>query len=102
LGRRGGRTLDGALVLLLVVSRARPILPLLPLLLALDNLLAGAADAGMTPPEDALLSCIVSAGLAGAGLLAGAALAGRLPASFQVRLAGAALLLSVGVVSLAA
>jgi hypothetical protein len=81
-------------VLLLLLSRTRVLLPLLPVLLAFDNLAAGAArtHAGV---EDAVLSGAVSAALAVAGLLAGRALTHRIRSRHK-RLASGGLLLAVG------
>jgi hypothetical protein len=90
------------LVLLLAISGARRLLPVLPVLLAFDNLLEGVAGGRTVLLEDAVLSCAVSAALAGAGLLAGRALAQRihLRPGFA-RFASAGLLLAVGFVAMA-
>jgi hypothetical protein len=84
----------------LVVSNARRLLPLLPVLLCLDNLLAGSAGNHATP-EDAFLSFVVSTALAGAGLSGGRALSVWLQLDpGKARLAGSALLLGVGLASI--
>jgi hypothetical protein len=90
------------LVLALMIYDARKLLPVLPVLLAVDNLLAGIESGHAVLARDAALSCAVSALLAGAGLFAGRAIADLLdlPAR-RARLAGAGLLLAVGVVAIA-
>jgi len=90
------------LVLLLVISDARRLLPVLPVLLAFDNLLEGAVGGRTVLLEDAVLSCAVSAALAGAGLLAGRALAKRIHMRPGLaRFASAGLLLTVGFAAMA-
>jgi hypothetical protein len=90
------------LVLLLTIKRTPSILPLLPVLLAFDNLLAGTEGSRTVLLEDAVLSCAISATLAGVGLLAGNAVAARLaPQLGHARIAGAGLLLVVGVAGMA-
>jgi hypothetical protein len=88
------------LVLLLMVSGARLLLPLLPVLLACDNLLAGAVASRAGVLEDAALSCAVSVVLAAAGLVMGQAFGRHLPLR-PSRLAGAGLLLATGFAAMA-
>ncbi len=59
------------LALLLIVSRSRPLLFLLPVLLAFDNFLAGAAGTQPVLLLDVVLTCLTSAMLAAAGLVIG-------------------------------
>jgi hypothetical protein len=89
------------LVLLLVILDPRPLLPLVPLLLGFDNLLTAAVSGQTIQPDDAALSATVSAVLAAAGLLAGRAVIRRMSPA-PTRLAGASVLLAVGVVAIAA
>jgi hypothetical protein len=58
---------------LLIVARSRPLLFLLPVLLAFDNFLAGASATPAAAPLDAVLAGVASATLAAAGLMAGRA-----------------------------
>jgi hypothetical protein len=61
------------LALLLIVTRSRPLLYLLPVLLAFDNFVAGTATTQAALPLDAVLSCLASATMAAAGLFVGRA-----------------------------
>src|SRR5581483_5097521 len=59
------------LALLLILTRSRPLLYLLPVLLAFDNFVAGTATTQAALPLDAVLSCLASATMAAAGLFVG-------------------------------
>lgn len=87
------------LVLLLVAYRTRGLVSLLPMVLALDNFIAGAAGGGTGRLEDMALSCVASSILAGVGLLAGGTLARRVVPEYA-RLTGAVVLFASGFVAL--
>ena len=89
-----------ALVLRLMMAEAR-LLPLLPVLLSADNLLAGMLGGGAVTLYQALASALVSAALAAAGLIAGVALAPRLHHRRLARIAGASWLFASGWIAIA-
>ncbi len=88
-----------ALVGVLMVWRMNMFVFLLPLLLALDNLLFGAAMDQPSRIVDAGVSGIVSAGLAAAGLFVGGMMADYV-GQRHARLAGAGILLATGFAAL--